>query len=134
VRMNDSDSMQVPSDAETPIEHLKESVRLFCESREWDPFHGAKDLAIGVITEAAELLEHFRFRSEAESESLFEQADQRAEIEAEVADVLIFVLRLAQKYEIDLSDAVRTKLTRNEKRYPVGSSRGSNEKARGGQP
>lgn len=132
--MNEPTSRPAPSDVGTSIEELKERVRLFCEAREWDPFHGAKDLAIGVITEAAELLDHFRFRSEAETEALFDQADQRAAIEAEVADVLIFVLRLAQKYEIDLAEAVYTKLARNEERYPVESSRGSNQKARGGQP
>jgi len=132
--MTDLARSPVPKDAETPIELLKERVRLFCEAREWDPFHGAKDLAIGVITEAAELLEHFRFRSDDEANALFEQAAERAEIEGEVADVLIFVLRLAQKYEIDLSEAVHTKLARNEERYPVELSRGSNQKARGGRP
>ena len=122
------------NDHSVTLATLKDRVKTFCEARDWDQFHGAKDLAIGVITEAAELLEHFRFQSETETEALFEQPDQRAEIEAEVADVLIFVLRLAQKYEIDLAEAVHTKLARNEERYPVESSRGSNQKARGEHP
>lgn len=121
------------SDGETSLADLQEQIRGFCEAREWDPFHGAKDLAIGVITEAAELLEHFRFRSESEVEALFRSPSNRAQIESELADVMIFALRLAQKYEINLSDAIRTKLRRNEERYPVEASRGSNQKTRTGQ-
>ncbi len=114
------------------ILELQERVRRFCEARDWDQFHGAKDLAIGIITEASELLELFRFRSDQEVEDLFQKPDRRAAIEAELADVLIFVLRFAQRYEIDLSEAVLRKLASNEERYPVESSRGSNEKAPGG--
>jgi NTP pyrophosphatase (non-canonical NTP hydrolase) len=116
-------------DEDATVDELKAVVRRFCEARDWDQFHGAKDLAIGVITEAAELLEHFRFRSEAEAEALFDHPESRSEIEAEVADVLIFVLRLAQKYEIDLASAVESKLEANERRYPVETARGSNRKA-----
>ena len=55
-------------DHETNIQALKEKVKLFCEERDWDQYHNAKDLAIGIITESSELLEHFRFKSEKEIE------------------------------------------------------------------
>lgn len=121
-------------DSETSLGLLKDRIRQFCEARDWDQFHGAKDLAIGIITEAGELLEHFRFRPEAEVDALFSKPGSRAEIESEIADVLIFVLRLAQRYDVDLVRAVQAKLSCNAERYPIEPSRGSNRKARRGQP
>ena len=59
-------------DSELTIEELKQRVKKFCEDRDWDQFHGAKDLAIGIITEAGELLENFRFKSEQEIEAMKE--------------------------------------------------------------
>lgn len=129
-----SESGFFDGDSETSLGLLKDRIRQFCEARDWDQFHGAKDLAIGIITEAGELLEHFRFRSDAEVEALFSKPDSRAEIESEIADVLIFVLRLAQRYEVDLARAVQTKLALNDERYPIETARGSNRKSRRGQP
>ncbi|HET55856.1 MAG TPA: nucleotide pyrophosphohydrolase, partial [Ignavibacteria bacterium] len=100
----------------------------FCEDRDWDQYHNAKNLAIGIITEASELLENFRFKSEDECHTLFEKDEHREEIVKEMADVLYFLLRLAQKYNIDLSDAFARKMVENEKRYPVEMAKGSNRK------
>jgi len=58
-------------DQKTTIEDLKKKVQSFCETRDWDQYHNAKDLAIGIITEASELLEHFRFKNEKEIEQFF---------------------------------------------------------------
>ncbi|RIL06161.1 MAG: nucleotide pyrophosphohydrolase [Proteobacteria bacterium] len=113
----------------TSVQSLQDAIRAFCEARDWDRFHGAKDLAIGVATEAGELLEHFRFRSEDEVDALFRDPSARDEIAGEMADVAIFLLRMAQRYEIDLGRAVLDKLAVNAKRYPVETSRGSNRKA-----
>lgn len=117
------------SDPPATLASLQSAIRQFCEERDWGRFHGAKDLAIGVATEAGELLEHFRFRSDDEVEALFRDAAARAEIAAEMADVLIFLLRMAQRYEVDLGQAVVEKLSANAKRYPVETARGSNRKA-----
>lgn len=116
------------SDSSTCLQALKDAVRGFCEERDWDRFHGAKELAIGISTEAGELLEHFRFLSDSEVESLFEDPQSRKSIEEELADVLIFVLRFGQKYEVDLAQAVMDKLAANARRYPVEATRGSNRK------
>jgi NTP pyrophosphatase (non-canonical NTP hydrolase) len=115
-------------DSKTTLSDVKERVRLFCEERDWNRYHNAKDLAIGIITEAAELLEHFRFKSPEESEALIEDPEQRHEIAQELSDILYFVLRLAQRYEIDLSSELISKLELNAARYPVDKAKGSNKK------
>jgi NTP pyrophosphatase (non-canonical NTP hydrolase) len=116
------------ADKDNSIAGLKEKVRSFCEARDWDRYHGGKDLAIGVITEASELLEHFRFKSNEEVEQLFKDGKNKEEISKEMADVLYFLLRMAQKYDVDLSKALIQKIAENEKRYPVEKSKGSNKK------
>lgn len=116
-------------DADTPLSTLKGEVQRFCEDRDWDQFHGPKDVAIGIVTEAAELLEIFRFLSADEVDQLLGDQDGRLRIRAELADVLIFLLRFAQRFDFDLTEAVSAKLAENEQRYPVDEARGSNRKA-----
>jgi NTP pyrophosphatase (non-canonical NTP hydrolase) len=115
-------------DYKTHIQELKEKIKKFCEDRDWDQYHGAKDLAIGIITESSELLEHFRFKSEKEIEELFKNVEKREYIGEEMADVLYFLLRLAQKYNIDLVTELNKKMDKNEKRYPLDKAKGSNKK------
>ncbi|GFO61681.1 nucleotide pyrophosphohydrolase [Geomonas silvestris] len=91
-------------------------------------FHGPKDLAIGVITEASELLEHFRFLSEDEALTLLRNPARKEQIEDELADVLFFLLRFTQRFDIDMSKAVTRKLAKIEEKYPLEKSRGSNRK------
>ena len=113
-------------DDKTTIQDLKKQVKKFCEDRDWDKYHNPKDLAIGIITEAAELLDHFRFKSEEDIKQILKSKKQ--EISEELADVLYFVLRLAQKHDIDLSTELEKKLRKNELKYPIGKSKGSNKK------
>ncbi len=120
--------MVVGMDHDTDLEELKEEVREFCEERNWDQFHDAKEMAIGISTEAAELLEHFRFLSEKETEELLQDEEKRKEISDEMADVLYFMLRLAQLYDIDISEAFKRKMEKNEKKYPVEKAKDSNRK------
>lgn len=115
-------------DSEATLAELKAMVRKFCEERDWDQYHNAKDLAIGIITESAELLEHFRFKSHAEIDEMFTRTPKREEIGDEMADILYFLLRLAQRYDIDLAYELKKKLDKNEKKYPVEKARGSNKK------
>ena len=113
---------------EHTIKELKDAVHDFCEERDWEQYHGAKDLAIGVITEASELLEHFRFRSDEECHALFDDPEKRESIEDEIADVFYFLLRLGGKYDIDLTHALHRKLKKNALKYPVDKAKGSNLK------
>lgn len=115
-------------DKKTTIAQLKNVVREFCEARDWDQFHGPKDLAIGIVTEAAELLDHFRFKSELEARKYLGNLKKRLEVENEVADTLFMLLRLAQMYNIDLSKALNRKIKENKRKYPVKKSKGSNKK------
>jgi len=115
-------------DHSTNIKELKDLVQRFCEARDWDQYHGAKELAIGTITEASELLEHFRFKSDQQVKDMFENMEKRQEIHEEIADVLFFLLRMAQKYEVDLTQALKKKLEKNEKNYPVDKAKGLNKK------
>src|SRR4030067_274406 len=113
-------------DSSTSIQDFKDLVRIFCEERNWDQYHNAKELTIGIVTEASELLEHFRFKSEKEVNELFENETKRQEISEEIADVLYFLVRLAQKYDIDLATELNKKIKKNKKRYPIEKAKGSN--------
>jgi len=115
-------------DDKTNIKQLKEMVKTFCEERDWDKYHNAKDLAIGIITESSELLEHFRFKSGNEVDDLFKEKFKKEEISEELADVLFFILRFSEKYHIDLSEELKKKLDKNVQKYPIEKAKGSNKK------
>jgi len=115
-------------DSETNIQELKEIIKKFCEDRDWDQYHNAKDLAIGIVTESSELLDHFRFKSNDEIEEFLKSPSKKEEISEELADVFYFVLRLAQKYDIDLATSLNKKMEKNEKKYPIEKVKGLNKK------
>ncbi|MEW6501606.1 MAG: nucleotide pyrophosphohydrolase [Thermodesulfobacteriota bacterium] len=110
------------------LQDLSDVVRQFCEARDWDQFHSPKDLAIGVITEAAELLEHFRFQSDEQALALLDDSKIKEEIEDELADVFFFLLRFSQRFDIDLSMALQRKIEKSERKYPVEKAKGKNTK------
>ena len=115
-------------DSKITIQELKDRAKKFCDERDWEQFHNAKDLAIGIVTEAAELLDHFRFKSKEETEAIMKDAEKNTKIAEELADTLYFVLRISQKYGIDLSEAFNKKMLKNEEKYPVEKAKGSNKK------
>jgi NTP pyrophosphatase (non-canonical NTP hydrolase) len=112
----------------TTLEDLQLKVKNFCEVRDWDQFHSPKDLAIWVSTEAAELLEHFRFQSDEQSLALLSEPHTKEEIEDELADVLFFVLRFSQRFDVDLTSALLRKIEKSERKYPVEKAKGKNTK------
>jgi dCTP diphosphatase len=101
-------------------------LRQFAEERDWDQFHSPKNLAAALIVEAGEVLEHFQWLSEADSASLAESV--RDKVELELADVLIYLVRLADRLEVDLLAAASRKLQINAAKYPIDQSRGSSKK------
>ncbi len=113
-------------DNKVTLEELKNKVKEFCEKRDWDQFHNPKELAIGISTEANELLQIFRFKSEEDMKKVM-SSDKRIEVEEELADVLYFVLRFAQMNNIDLSSAVSNKIEKNDKKYPAEKVKGCNK-------
>lgn len=123
-----SNMKMVFMDDNSNIKDLKNLVKKFCDERDWDKYHNAKDLAIGIITESSELLEHFRFKSIKEVEDLFNEKSKREEISEEVADIVYFILRFAERYDIDLSKELQKKINKNSKKYPIEKSKGLNKK------
>lgn len=103
-------------------------VKKFCEDRDWDQFHSPKDLAIGLTTEASEVLELFRFKSDLEVNELLKTEKFKEKLRDEAADVFFFLLRLCQMNSIDLEDSFKNKLLKNAEKYPIDKSKGSNKK------
>jgi NTP pyrophosphatase (non-canonical NTP hydrolase) len=110
------------------FESLNAEVREFCEKRDWGQYHTPKELAIGLSTESNELLELFRFKARTEQLELMAETGKREDIEDELADILFFLLRYADLYDIDLEAALERKLEKNRQRYPVDEFKGRNEK------
>ncbi|WP_409477811.1 nucleotide pyrophosphohydrolase [Pseudobdellovibrio sp. HCB154] len=115
-------------DSEATLENLKSQIKTFCSERDWDQFHPPKDLAIGISTEANELLDLFRFKTDSEIEQKFSDLEFKNKVKHELADVFFFILRFAQKNNIDLSSALKEKMQLNADKYPVEKSKGSNKK------
>ncbi len=115
-------------DDNATVSDMKDLVKAFCDARDWGQYHNAKDLAIGVATESAELLDNFRFKSVPESDLIMADPGKRKKVEDEMADVLYFLLRLSERYGIDMSEALNYKMAQNEAKYPISKSRGSNKK------
>lgn len=108
------------------IEQLRDALRRFSLERDWDQFHSPKNLAMALIVEAGELLEHFQWMSERESAEL--TPAKLSEVRAEIADVFIYLVRLADRLGIDLLAAAATKIDQNARRYPADEFRGSSRK------
>jgi NTP pyrophosphatase (non-canonical NTP hydrolase) len=110
------------------LDELNEEVRNFCEKREWKQYHTPKDLAIGMVTESSELLEIFRFKDQAEQSNLLEDPSKREDVEDELADILFFLLRFSDLYDIDIGEALTNKIEKNRERYPEKEYKRSNKK------
>jgi len=105
------------------MKELIKSIRNFSQIRDWDQFHSPKNLAMALSVEVAEIVEHFQWLTQAQSENL--DSAKRAEIKEEIADVLIYLTRLADRLGIDPVQAAEEKIRLNEKRYPVEKARGN---------
>ena len=104
------------------LEELRRRLREFSAARDWEQFHSPKNLAMALAGEAGEVLEHFQWLTFEQAANL--PAETRAEVALECADVLLFLLRLCDKLDIDLAAAAKRKLAINAKKYPVAKSRG----------
>jgi NTP pyrophosphatase (non-canonical NTP hydrolase) len=109
-----------------PFLDLREQLRRFAEERDWDQFHVPKNLAIALSVEASELLEHFQWLSEDESKHLSEE--KLAKVREELADVLLYLIRIADKLDVDLVTAANRKIKVNAQKYPANKARGSSKK------
>ncbi|MBS0367446.1 MAG: nucleotide pyrophosphohydrolase [Proteobacteria bacterium] len=108
------------------LDILRDELRHFASDRNWDQFHSPKNLAMALAAEAAEVLEHFQWLKEEESKSL--PPKKLSEVREELADVLIYLVRLADKLGIELLSAASDKIALNARRYPIESARGNHRK------
>jgi dCTP diphosphatase len=104
------------------ISAFSQRLREFAQARDWEQFHSPKNLAMALIVEAAELVEHFQWMKEDRTYELGNA--QRDEVALELADIFIYLLRIAERLDIDLAEATNRKIAINEKRYPVEKSKG----------
>lgn len=110
----------------TELLMLRDKLRAFAAARDWDQFHSPKNLSMALIVEVAELMEHFQWLTEAQSGNLAQE--KKAVVAEELADILLYLVRLADKLGVDLSDAALHKLEKNAVKYPAEQVRGSAKK------
>jgi len=108
------------------LEELRVLISNFAKERDWDQFHSPKNLSMALIVEAGELVEHFQWLKQSESHELTK--DKLEAVEEELADILVYLIRIADRLDIDLIDAARKKIKSNAAKYPADMVRGSSRK------
>ena len=106
--------------------NLREALRRFADERDWEQFHSPKNLAMALSVEAAELLEHFQWLTEEQSRR--PRPRELEKMREEMADVLLYLVRLADRLGVDLAHAASAKMKLNAKKYPVRKARGNSRK------
>ena len=108
------------------LQDLCERLQAFVDERDWQQFHSPKNLAMAMIVEAGELVEHFQWMTEQQSREL--TPEKKELVAQEIADTFVYLLRIAEVLDIDIIEAANSKLELNAKKYPVDKARGSNAK------
>lgn len=108
------------------IQKITEKIRAFRDERDWKQFHNHKDVALSLVLEATEVLEHFQWKSLAEVEK--HGKDNKEELSDELADVAIYLFELADNLGIDLPQAIDAKMAKNAIKYPVAKAKGKHTK------
>ena len=111
------------------VDRLQQALALFARERDWDPFHSPKNLAMALTGEVGELVELFQWLSEDASRRAAQDPATAGPVRDEIADVLIYLVRLAAVLGVDLDEAVRRKLAANALKYPVERARGKAKKS-----
>ncbi|MEE9309650.1 MAG: nucleotide pyrophosphohydrolase [Cocleimonas sp.] len=104
------------------LESIKLRLREFAKERDWDQFHSPKNFSMALIVECAELVEHFQWLTDEQSKRLPENT--RNEVSLEMADIFIYLIRLADKLDVDLLETVDRKMALNAEKYPVDKAKG----------
>lgn len=107
---------------------IQEKLKVFSEERDWDQFQSPKNLSMGLVREAAELLELFQWLTEQQSIDVVNSEKQMKLIREEIADVFLFLVRLADKLDVDIEKASIEKIKVNAIKYPISLSKGKIEK------
>lgn len=117
-----------PMPPDDGLEAYAERVETFTHERDWDRFHTPKDLAIGLVSESAELLELFRFLSEDEAMEALEEDSFRQRVADELGDTLFFLVRFCNRFGFDLLEVASEKLEKSDEKYPPEAYTGVNRK------
>ena len=112
--------------SEQCLDDLKLELREFARARDWEQFHSPKNLSMALSVEAAELVEHFQWMTEEKSAQL--GPEKHTAVALEMADIFIFLLRLADRLDVNLMEVTRQKVALNDERYPVNKVMGSSKK------
>ena len=110
------------------IEELQDRLQHFADERDWDQFHTPKNLVMALCGEVGELIEIFQWLTEEESKDIVQDARKMEQVEEEIADIQVYVLRLAHKLGVDIERAVEKKMRKNAEKYPVHLARGNAKK------
>jgi NTP pyrophosphatase (non-canonical NTP hydrolase) len=108
------------------LRELRDALRVFAAERDWEQFHTPRNLATALAVEAAELLEPFQWLAESQARDL--PPATLAAVEEEMADVLLYLVRLADRLDVDLGQVARAKMAKNAAKYPVEFARGTSRK------
>ena len=108
------------------IDDLTSKIVDFRDARDWKQFHNPKDMALSLVLEAAEVLEHFQWKNQTEIENHVQE--KKNEIGEELADVLYWILLMSHDLDVDVATALRKKIKKNESRYPLEKSKGKHTK------
>lgn len=98
---------------------IQRELQKFAEERDWDQFHSPKNIAMALSVEASELMELFQWCNDEQSYGMLNSKANKQRIEEEVADVFLYLLRFADKFDIDLEKVAKAKMTANRKKYPI---------------
>lgn len=107
---------------------INDEVEKFVKDRDWDQFHSMKNLAMALSVESSELLEIFQWMREDESNQAVKDSFLKEKIEDEIADIFVYLLRLANKSNIDIEATVLKKIKKNAEKYPIEKSKGNSKK------
>lgn len=116
------------TDTDTTLAELKAAARAFADERDWAQFHSPKNLSMALAAEAGELMEHFLWCEPSASKAVLDNAAKRKQVEDELADIIIYAVRFADRTDIDIAGAVRAKMEQNARKYPVEKARGKSLK------
>ena len=111
--------------SESSIAELTTLVRSFADNRDWQQFHTARNLVLALVGETGELAAEFQWIGDDNIVNALREADKREAVGSELADVFIYLLRLADVIGIDLAGELKKKIAINDKRYPVNKAKGS---------
>lgn len=121
-----TEAPQTPGQPDSLAE-LNRRLLAFAQARDWEQFHSPKNLSMALIAECAELVEHFQWLSQAQSSNL--PTEKKQQVALELADILIYLIRIAERLDVDLLQAAAEKIAINEARYPAAKVRGDARRA-----